>query len=113
MLGGGLVGKGARAEVGAERVAQNGYHYVKCEGGWRLKHHLVAEKMLGRPLKLEERVHFIGSKTDFSPKNIRIVEKGKSSAKRRLAVVEARIEELQAERAELLSEIASTSTVNG
>lgn len=106
------MGKGKAAEDGAERVAQNGYHYVKVDGKWRLKHHIVAEEMLGRPLRHNERVHFVGKKTDFSAANIKVVLKGTSSSTRRLAVVEARIDELQAEKADLLAQIARADSAS-
>lgn len=90
--------RGQRADVGATRVAPNGYHYTKVEGGWRLTHHIYAERYLGRPLREDERVAFAtGNKLDFSEDNIRVLPKGKASIRRRRAVVEARIEELQAE----------------
>jgi hypothetical protein len=104
--------RGQNAEVGATRVAQNGYHYTKVADrgdktpGWRLTHHLVAEKNLGRPLRADERVSFKnGKKNDLSPKNIVVSEKGKTSLRRRLAHLEARISELQAERDEILQEL--------
>lgn len=103
--------RGQNAEIGATRTSQNGYHYTKAEDdgtgkpGWRLTHHIVAEQKLGRKLREDERVTFIGSKRDLSPSNIRVVEKGKSSVRRRLAQVEARILELQAERDELRKEL--------
>jgi hypothetical protein len=90
--------RGKTAEIGDTRVAPNGYHYTRTEGGWVLTHHLAAEKLLGRPLRAEERVKFKSKdKTNFSPSNIEVILKGKSSLRRRKAQLEARIEELQAE----------------
>lgn len=95
--------RGQRAEVGATRVAPNGYHYTKVEIGWRLTHHIVAEQVLGRPIKTdEELVRFIdGKRHNLAPNNIEVVPRKTGSLRRRKAVIEARIEELQAELAEL------------
>lgn len=91
--------RGAKAEIGNTRIAQNGYHYTRTESGWRLTHHLLAEEMLGRPLTDDERVQFKDSKKRSNPTkdNIVIVQKGKSSLRRRKAQIEARIAELQSE----------------
>lgn len=101
--------RGSKAEVGATRVSANGYHYTKVERDgkefWMLTHHIVAETKLGRPIREDERVVFIGSKRDLSPSNVKVVEKGKGSQRRRLAQIEARIKELEAERDQLLKEM--------
>jgi len=92
-------------------VSANGYHYTKAidpktkKECWRLTHHIIAEQTLGRPLRDDERVHFIGKKTDLSPENIKVVEKGRGSMRRRLAQIEARIAELQAEADEIRKEL--------
>lgn len=92
------MGRGKAAGVGDTRTAKNGYHYTKTESGWRLTHHLTAEKMLGRPLKDNEIVQFKGSKLNYDdPDNIRIIVKRTSSLRKRKAQLEAKIEELQAE----------------
>jgi hypothetical protein len=91
------MGRGKAAEVGAERVSQNGYRYVKCESGWRLKHHLIAEEILGRPLKDNEIVKFRGVKTNFAHSNIEVIVKRTSSLRKRKAQLESRIADLQAE----------------
>lgn len=96
--------RGKQAEVGEVRVSKNGYSYTKTSGGWRLSHHLVAEKMLGRDLLPNEIVRFKGAKTDIRQTNIEVIQKGTTSARRRIAVIEARIEELEAEKAELLKQ---------
>lgn len=101
--------RGQTAELGAKRIAQNGYEYTKVEvngkSQWRLSHHLVAEEMLGRPLREDERVSFIGSRRNLDPENIRVTLKGQTSVSKRLAQVEARIAELEAERDELKSQL--------
>ena len=106
--------RGQRAADGETMVSQNGYHYTKVNGVWKLTHHITAEKKLGRPLHDEERVMFIGSKKNYDdPDNIRIIVKGKTSLHRRKAQLEARRDEIQAEIDRLEEEIAqSTSSVS-
>jgi hypothetical protein len=92
--------RGKLAEVGETRVAQNGYHYTKTENGWRLTHHITAEKMLGRPLEDNEMVQFIDPKYKRDPyneKGIKVIKQKTSSLRKRKAVIEQRIEELKAE----------------
>lgn len=91
--------RGQKANVGDKRVAPNGYHYTRTESGWRLTHHLVAEKKLGRPLHTDEGVYFVdGKRHNLSPDNISVREKGRGSLRRRLAQLDDRIRELTAER---------------
>lgn len=96
------MGRGQAAEVGQTRVAKNGYHYTKLEdGSWRLTHHITAEKKLGRDLRPNEMVQFVDPKFKRDPYNeagVRVIKKKTSSLRRRLAQVETRIEELNAER---------------
>lgn len=100
------MGRGQTAEVGATRVAQNGYHYTKVpkEDGtgveWRLTHHITAEKMLGRPLKDGEMVKFKDKKfkrDPYNPDGIQVIKMRTSSLRRRKAHLEERIREMQAE----------------
>jgi hypothetical protein len=95
--------RGQAAPIGSTTIAANGYHYTKVEGRWRLTHHIVAEKeILKRPLTDTERVMFVTSdKLNLKPENIKVVQKGKQSLRRRKAQLEARIEELQAELAHI------------
>lgn len=90
--------RGKKSRVGAVRVAPNGYSYTRTKIGWRLTHHVVAEKMLGRRLKEGERVHFKdGTRTNLSPDNLEIKStKPKTPATRR-ARIEAKIDDLRAE----------------
>lgn len=102
--------RGQTATVGATRISQNGYHYTKVEteGGksqWRLTHHLIAEEMLGRPLRDDERVSFIGSRNNLSEENIRITIKGQTSISKRIAQIDSRIAELIAEKEELEAQL--------
>jgi len=103
--------RGQTSDDGMTRVAPNGYHYIKVDGKWRLRHHVEMEKILGRPLAEDERVHFVtGDKTDWSERNLRLVKQGKASVRRRLAQIEARIAELTAEANLLRAEIGKTHT---
>lgn len=110
--------RGAAANVGATRVSANGYHYTKAvdpsdgKEKWRLTHHIIAEQKLGRPLREDERVHFVGKKSDLSPDNIKVVEKGRSSLRRRKAQIEARIQELQAELEEINRELLAPAKID-
>lgn len=111
--------RGNKQEVGATRIAQNGYHYTKVgdvgngNPGWRLTHHIYAEKYLGRKLRADERVTFkTGNKLDFSRGNIIVMEKGTASIRRRKAQIEARMAEFQAELDEINAELAKGRVVH-
>jgi hypothetical protein len=94
--------RGKAAKPGDQRVAANGYHYTRTEKEWRLTHHIIAEQALGRPLTEEERVEFIDrDRSNLDPSNIVVRQQGTGSTRRRIAQLTARIEELQAQRAEL------------
>lgn len=98
--------RGRKAEVDEERTAPNGYHYVKTEDGWRLKHHLIMEATLGRKLEPDERCVFVdGKRHNLDPTNIEVREKGRGSLRRRKAHIEARLAELQAELDEINAEL--------
>jgi hypothetical protein len=100
------VTRGHAAEEGDTYISDNGYEYTKQGGKFRPTHHIIAERKLGRPLKFNERVIFgENGKADLSPNNITVVRKGASATRARIAVVESRIEELQAELAILKSEL--------
>lgn len=90
--------RGSRSEVGATKVAKNGYHYTKTEDRWRLTHHIIAEENLGRKLTADERVVFIdGDRTNLDLDNISVRRKNTASLRRKEAQLATRIEELQAE----------------
>lgn len=91
------MGRGKTAEVGDTRVAQNGYHYTKTETGWRLTHHLTAEKKLGRPLAENEIVKLKDKMQPYVEHNVEVIVKRTSSMRKRKAVLEAKIADLQAE----------------
>jgi hypothetical protein len=95
------MGRGQTAEVGSERISQNGYHYTKTEDrGWMLTHHLTAEGKLGRQLRDDELVKFVEPKFKRDPKNpagVKVIRKKTATLRRRKAVIEDKIRELQAE----------------
>jgi hypothetical protein len=98
--------RGKTANVGDVRIAPNGYHYTRTIKGWRLTHHVKAEEYIGRPLKENERVEFVGKdKLDFSEENIRVTIQGRGSLRRRKAQLEARIHELQVELEEIKKQL--------
>lgn len=98
--------RGQTVEVGATRVADNGYHYTKTEEGWRLTHHIIAEQNLGIKVTSEHTVRFIdGKRANLKASNIQVVPKGKGSLRRRRARIETRIDELQAELKEINREL--------
>jgi hypothetical protein len=99
--------RGAEAPVGTERISANGYLYRKTENdGWQLIHRLVAEEKLGRKLLENEYASFIdGDKTNLEPDNIVVRLRGRSSLRRRLAQVEARLSELNAARDDLVERL--------
>jgi hypothetical protein len=97
--------KGKASPIGATYIADNGYHYIKTESGWRLAHHLVAEGKYRRPVLKGDRVVFKDKdKNNLSPNNIVIVKKTTRSTARRAAQLRARIQELQAQLEELEAE---------
>ena len=94
------------APDGTTRVSANGYHYTKQDNRWRLTHHIIAEANLGRPLAPGERVEFKDKdRTNLDPKNVLVRTKGEGSVARRIAVIDDRIRELQAERDLLVADM--------
>jgi hypothetical protein len=99
--------RGQSAEVGTEKVSQNGYVYIKTEVGWRLKHHLVAEEKLGRPIASDERVYFRDkNRQNFNPSNIAIevVQKNLPSLNS-LNKIKKRLNKIEEQYTEELSQI--------
>lgn len=98
--------RGRTAPEGSTNIARNGYHYTKVGDKWRLTHHLVAEKKLGRPLREDETVRFVdGDKTNLSPSNVKVLKKRTSSLRSQLARINARIEELSLQRDEIVRQL--------
>lgn len=99
--------RGKSSDIGATRVAQNGYHYTRTDEGWKLTHRLVAEQSMGRKLGPDEFVRFEDKdKTNLDPSNIRVRKRrdGQSYKAKRKAQLEARIDELQSEVEDLSSQ---------
>jgi hypothetical protein len=94
--------RGNESPVGTEVITQNGYVNVKTEDGWKYKHHILAEKKLGRPLKANERVIIVDGKRD-DPRldDIKVVTK--KSNKSQLPALKKRVVKLQAEVTEMLA----------
>lgn len=89
--------RGHASKVGETNISSNGYHHTRTENGWRLTHHIVAETILGRPLKEEEMVRFKDSdKSNLDPSNIDVVVK-KKRPRARAAKLRAKIMEMQDE----------------
>lgn len=94
--------RGKPSQVGDTRTAPNGYHYTNTHQGWRLTHHILAEQIIGRPLREDERVEFKDKdRTNLSADNLNVVKKGESTKARTRARLTARIQELQAQLREL------------
>lgn len=99
--------RGQASQVGDTMVNQNGYHNTKTEEGWRLTHHIIAEEKLGRPVESTEYVRFIdGDRRNLDPDNIEVVLRATVSLRSRLAVIEFKLQELQAEKKELEARLA-------
>lgn len=101
--------RGQEEEIGHVRVSKNGYSYTKIldEKGkpyWRLTHHIVAEKKLGRPLKEDERIAFVGKPSDLSPGNIVVKKKALPPLDRRIATIKDKIADLEDELDNLIAQ---------
>ena len=97
--------RGNKLEVGSETVNADGYTYTKTEKGWRLKHHIIAEKKLARALKTSERVYFIdGDRSNLVSDNIAIARKGSSSRARRIEALRQAIDDKMVELEELIDQ---------
>jgi HNH endonuclease len=90
--------RGQASKVGDTRVSANQYHYTKTEEGWRLTHHLIAEKNLGRKLKSDERVSFKDkNRKNLNADNIIVSTVGSGTKDRARARILVRMQELAAE----------------
>ena len=113
--------RGQAAAIGNTRVAKNGYHYTKvgnehpaAQNGWVLTHWLTAEKARGgEHIDPEhEMVQFVNgfNKKDYNnPEAVRIIRKNTGSLRKRLAVLEDRIRELEAERDRIIKQLSTKS----
>lgn len=106
--------RGVASDVDTERVSPNGYLYRKLENGkWELVHRLVAQENLGRELHQNEYATFAdGDKTNVEPDNIIVRLRGRTSLRRRLAQVEARITEYEAIRDDLKARIEAQDALD-
>lgn len=94
--------RGKMSPVGATRVADNGYQYIRTSKAWRLHHHVIAEEKIGRPLQANERVEFIDrDRKNLDPENITVVIKSQNA---KLAELE-RLEERKADLEEKILEL--------
>lgn len=104
--------RGTAAKVGDSYTSANGYHYTKTEDrGFVLTHWLTAEKARGGEQidSDKEMVQFVPgyTKKDYvNPQAVRIIKKNTSSLRKRLAVVEDRIREYEAERERILKQLS-------
>jgi hypothetical protein len=86
--------RGQAAAVGDRNISANGYHYIRTSTGWRLEHHVIAERRLGRPVDTsKDRIFFRDSdRNNLDPANIGVKPRGGSSLGRRRARLVARID---------------------
>lgn len=93
----------AAMPVGHEELTPQGYIRVKTAiGVWRLKHHLIAEEKIGRPLRpgIERVIFKDGNRDNLNSENIEVVptRNGREQRKQKL---KDQIERLTAELREL------------
>jgi hypothetical protein len=100
--------RGQQAEVGTRTKNKNGYWQTKTEDrGWMADHILLMEAHIGRRLRPNEFVKFKSEdRGNLDLGNLELRTRGDAkSAAARLAAIEVRIEELQAEAEELRRQI--------
>ncbi len=86
--------RGQKAKVGDVRTSPNGYHYTRTTTKWELTHRIVCERELGRAIRSDERVRFLDKdRTNLSPENLEVYRTNQGSLNKRIARLEARIEE--------------------
>lgn len=104
--------RGKVSAIGDRFTNANGYTYEKTKSGWMPVHQLLAEQLLGRPLKPIERAIFKdGDRRNLDPTNIRVELKyHRASLKAKLVRIEEEIRELQAQAQELRDQIAKAES---
>lgn len=90
--------RGQPSEIGSKTINQNGYEQTKTEDGWIGSHILIMEEHLKRKLTKFERVKFIdGDRKNLTLENLELFIIKTGSTRKKIAQLEARIAELQAE----------------
>ncbi len=88
--------------MGDTRTSRNGYQYTRTETGWKLSHRLVVERELGIEIGPNERVRFVdGDRTNLSPENLDVYKVKEKTNSRKVAELEAKKDDLEAEIEEL------------
>jgi hypothetical protein len=91
--------RGSASDIGTKTVNKNGYEQTKTEDGWVGSHILIMEAFLGRKLNASERVRFLdGDRSNLTLENLEVVYPQTGSLRRKLAALDERIRELQAQR---------------
>jgi hypothetical protein len=92
--------RGQTSKDGDTNVSTNGYHYTRVDGKWKLTHHVLAEEILGRPIDTKrEMVRFKdGDRTNLVVVNLEIIPKRQVGTRKRLSIIEAKLQELLAEK---------------
>ncbi len=100
-----------RSKVGDTRWSPNGYHYTRIESGWELTHRVMMSQKLGRPLADNERVTFgDNDRTNLSIDNLVLKVTKEGSIKRRIARLEAKRDEIEAEIKSLKRDLVASSS---
>lgn len=90
--------RGRASAVGETKVSPNGYHYTRTETGWELTGRLIAAKNIGRKLRRDEQVrYFDGNRNNLSPDNITVRKVTAVTPDKRLARLEDKLREIQAQ----------------
>jgi hypothetical protein len=91
--------RGHRSQIGDRTVNRNGYEYIRTENGWIGSHIVVMEEHLGRRLEPNEFVTFVnGHEPPITVDMLSLRRRGDRKSKAaRIAEIESRIEDLQAE----------------
>jgi hypothetical protein len=91
--------RGHRSQLGDVTINKNGYEYIRTEEGWTGSHIIVMEKHLGRKLEPYEFVAFKnGHKPPITIDMVELRRRGDRKSKAaRIAEIESKIEDLQAE----------------
>ncbi len=99
--------RGRNACVGDTRISPNGYHYTKTEEKWELTGRLVMERALGRKLDPQERVRYKDNdRLNNSVDNLTLIVTSPGGAKKELAKLYAKRDEINARIQELEIEIS-------